>query len=85
MAGYDKARHRRTGIASVPLGILGTPEMTGVGGDRASGAAVRLCQIVLFAAAGTVGTASQAEAALYYWSDFNPGYFQPPSVMPQRW
>jgi lipoprotein-anchoring transpeptidase ErfK/SrfK len=59
--------------------------MTSVGGHRASGAAVRLCQIVLFAAAGAVGTGSQAEAALYYWSDFNPGYFQPPPAMPQRW
>jgi lipoprotein-anchoring transpeptidase ErfK/SrfK len=60
--------------------------MTCVGGQKATGAAARLCQMVVFAAAGIVGATSQAEAALYYWSDFNPGYYyQPRPVVPQRW
>lgn len=59
--------------------------MTRVGGHKASGAAVKLCQIVVLAAAGAIGTAPQAEAALYYWSDFDPGYYQPRPVMPPRW
>ena len=28
-------------------------------------------------AAGAIGAASQAEAALYYWSDYDPGYSRP--------
>jgi lipoprotein-anchoring transpeptidase ErfK/SrfK len=60
--------------------------MTRVGGQKATGAAAKLCQIVVLAAAGIVGTPPQAEAALYYWSDFNPGYYyQPRPFAPQRW
>jgi lipoprotein-anchoring transpeptidase ErfK/SrfK len=60
--------------------------MTRVGGQKATGAAAKLCQIVVFAAAGIIGAPPQAEAALYYWSDFNPGYYyQPRSFAPQRW
>jgi lipoprotein-anchoring transpeptidase ErfK/SrfK len=59
--------------------------MTGVSGHRASGAAVKLCQIVVLAAAGAIGTTSQAQAALYYWSDFDPGYYQPRPMVSQRW
>src|ERR1700730_6786463 len=59
--------------------------MTRVGGQKATGAAARLCQIVVFSAAGIVGATSQADAALYYWSDFNPGYYyQPRPFAPQR-
>jgi lipoprotein-anchoring transpeptidase ErfK/SrfK len=59
--------------------------MTRVGGRKATGAAARLCQIVVFSAAGIVGATSQADAALYYWSDFNPGYYyQPRPFAPQR-
>ena len=36
-------------------------------------------------AAGAIGSASQAEAALYYWSDSEPGYWRPgPTVQPRR-
>jgi lipoprotein-anchoring transpeptidase ErfK/SrfK len=60
--------------------------MTRVGGLKATGATAKLCQIVVFAAAGIIGAPPQAEAALYYWSDFNPGYYyQPRSFAPQRW
>ncbi|GAC1331746.1 MAG: L,D-transpeptidase family protein [Bradyrhizobium sp.] len=60
--------------------------MTRVGGPKSTGAAAKLCQIVVFAAAGIIGAPPQAEAALYYWSDFNPGYYyQPRPFAPQRW
>ncbi|HTB03790.1 MAG TPA: L,D-transpeptidase family protein [Bradyrhizobium sp.] len=35
-------------------------------------------------AAGAIGTASQAEAALYYWSDSDSGYSRPGPAAPQR-
>jgi lipoprotein-anchoring transpeptidase ErfK/SrfK len=36
-------------------------------------------------AAGAIGAASQAEAALYYWSNYyDPGYYQPGPTFPQR-
>jgi lipoprotein-anchoring transpeptidase ErfK/SrfK len=59
--------------------------MTGVGGLKAKGAAAKLCQMVAFAAAGIIGAPPQAEAALYYWSDFNPGYYYQPRPFAPRW
>jgi lipoprotein-anchoring transpeptidase ErfK/SrfK len=47
--------------------------MTGVDGHRA---AVRLWRVAVLTAAGAVAAASQADAALYYWSDSEPGYSQ---------
>jgi lipoprotein-anchoring transpeptidase ErfK/SrfK len=42
-------------------------------------------RIVLLTAAGTIGTASQASAALYYWPDSDSGFSQaPPPVQPVR-
>jgi lipoprotein-anchoring transpeptidase ErfK/SrfK len=42
-------------------------------------------RIALLAAAGAIGTASQANAVLYYWSDSDPGFSQaPPPVQPVR-
>ena len=43
----------------------------------------RLWRIAVLAAAGAVGTVSQAEAALYYWSDSDAGYYRPGST-PRR-
>jgi len=40
----------------------------------------RLWRIAVLAAAGAVGTVSQAEAALYYWSDSDAGYYRPGST-----
>jgi lipoprotein-anchoring transpeptidase ErfK/SrfK len=37
----------------------------------------RLWRIAVLAAAGAVGSVSQAEAALYYWSDSDAGYYRP--------
>ena len=44
----------------------------------------RFWQIAVLTAAGAFGSASQAEAALYYWSDYDPGYSQPATAPPQR-
>src|ERR1700730_1802339 len=43
----------------------------------------RLWQIAVLTAAGAIGAASQAEAALYYW-DADPGYYRPGPTVPQR-
>ena len=40
----------------------------------------RLWRIAVLAAAGAVGSVSQAEAALYYWSDSDAGYYRPGST-----
>jgi lipoprotein-anchoring transpeptidase ErfK/SrfK len=44
----------------------------------------RLWRIAVLTAAGAIGAASQAEAALYYWSDSEPGFSRPAPAVPQR-
>jgi len=44
----------------------------------------RLWRIALLTAAGALGTAARAEAALYYWSDSDSGYYRPGPIVPQR-
>jgi lipoprotein-anchoring transpeptidase ErfK/SrfK len=45
----------------------------------------RLWRVAVVTAAGTIGTASYAQAALYYWSDSDGGYSRPgPPVQPPR-
>ncbi len=44
----------------------------------------RFWQIAALTAAGAIATTSHAEAALYYWSDYDPGYYRPVPVAPQR-
>jgi lipoprotein-anchoring transpeptidase ErfK/SrfK len=58
--------------------------MTGVSGHSVFGATRRLWRIAALSAAGAIGAASQAEATLYYWSDQDPGYYQPAPTAPQR-
>ncbi len=59
--------------------------MTGVGGHGASGATEKLWRIAILTAVGAVGTASQAQAAAYYWSDTDSGYSRPgPTVQNPR-
>jgi lipoprotein-anchoring transpeptidase ErfK/SrfK len=41
-------------------------------------------RIAALTAAGAVGATSHAEAALYYWSDFQPGYSRPMPAVSQR-
>jgi lipoprotein-anchoring transpeptidase ErfK/SrfK len=59
-----------------------------VSGRRISTRAVsaeRFWQIAILTAAGTLGAVSRADAALYYWQDSDPGYFQPaPTEQPRR-
>ena len=50
-----------------------------MGGHRiftADIATERFWQIAVLTAAGAIGLASQAEAARYYWPDYEPGFFQ---------
>ena len=45
----------------------------------------RFWQIAALTAAGAIGSASQAEAALFYWGDSEPGFYRPgPIVQPRR-
>src|SRR6266403_2166106 len=46
----------------------------------------RLWRIALLTLAGATGTASEADAAAYYWSGYDPSYyyFQPPPTVLQR-
>jgi lipoprotein-anchoring transpeptidase ErfK/SrfK len=55
--------------------------MTGAG---ASGTSGNLWRIAVLTAAGAIGSASQAEAALYYWSDSDGGYSRPGPTVQQR-
>jgi lipoprotein-anchoring transpeptidase ErfK/SrfK len=58
--------------------------MIRVGGPGASVATGWLWRVAILAAAATIGTASQTEAALYDWSDSDPGVSQPGPTVPQR-
>jgi lipoprotein-anchoring transpeptidase ErfK/SrfK len=61
-------------------------KMVRVGGHGTSAGTGRLWRIALFALAGAISTASGAEAAAYYWSGYDPGYYYylPPPAVPQR-
>ena len=60
--------------------------MIGVGGHGASVGTGRLWRIVLLTLAGAIGTAPEADAAGYYWSGYDPGYYYylPAPTVPQR-
>jgi lipoprotein-anchoring transpeptidase ErfK/SrfK len=58
--------------------------MIRVGGHGAATTTGRLWRIAVLTAAGAVGATSQAEAALYYWSDSDSGYSRPSHQAPQR-
>jgi lipoprotein-anchoring transpeptidase ErfK/SrfK len=53
------------------------------GGHGASGATKKLWRIAVLTAAGAIGTASHAEAAIYYWSDSDSGYSRPGPTVPR--
>jgi lipoprotein-anchoring transpeptidase ErfK/SrfK len=45
----------------------------------------RFWQIAILTAAGSFGAGSPAEAALYYWPDYDPSYYRPaPPMQPRR-
>ena len=58
--------------------------MIRVGVQRTATVTGRLCRVAVLTAAGAVGATSQAEAALYYWSDSDSGYSRPGHQAPQR-
>lgn len=49
--------------------------MNSVNGSRFSATPARLWQVAILTAAGAIGTASQADAAFYYWSDYSDGSY----------
>ena len=53
-------------------------------GEHRAAVTGRLWRIAVLAAAGAIGSAAQAEAALFYWSDSESGYSRPGPAMPQR-
>jgi lipoprotein-anchoring transpeptidase ErfK/SrfK len=57
-----------------------------VGGHGASVGTGRLWRIVLLTLAGAIGTASEADAATYFWSGYDPSYYYnlPAPAVPQR-
>jgi lipoprotein-anchoring transpeptidase ErfK/SrfK len=65
--------------------------MNSVNGSRCSAAPTRLWQVAILTAAGAIGTASQAEAAFYYYSDYPDGaygrqvrHLEEPRLKPQK-
>ncbi|WP_298880417.1 L,D-transpeptidase family protein [uncultured Bradyrhizobium sp.] len=65
--------------------------MNSVNGSPFSATPARLWQVAILAAAGAIGTASQAEAAFYYYSDYSDGsytrqqrYIEEPRLRPQK-
>jgi lipoprotein-anchoring transpeptidase ErfK/SrfK len=59
----------------VRVGVLGVHRVLGAG---------QLWRVALLTAAGAVGATAQAEAALYYWSDSDTGYYRPGPTAPQK-
>jgi lipoprotein-anchoring transpeptidase ErfK/SrfK len=67
------------------MAIAEDSKMVRVGGHGASVGTGRLWRIALLTLAGAIGTASEADAALYYWSGYDSGYYYlPPPTVPQR-
>jgi lipoprotein-anchoring transpeptidase ErfK/SrfK len=59
--------------------------MIRVSGPRAAIATKRLWQTAILTAAGAIGVTSHAQAALYYWSDSEPGVSRSdPAAQPRR-
>ena len=65
--------------------------MNSVNGSPFSAAPARLWQVAILAAAGAIGTASQAEAAFYYYPDYSDGSYgrqerrpEEPRLKPQK-
>jgi lipoprotein-anchoring transpeptidase ErfK/SrfK len=49
--------------------------MNSVNGSRFSATPARLWQVAILTAAGAIGTANQADAAFYYWTDYSDGSY----------
>src|SRR5438876_448098 len=60
-------------------------KMIRVGRHKASVDTGRLWRIALLTLAGAISTASKADAAVYYWPGYDPGYYYLPApTVPQR-
>src|SRR6202048_2495977 len=64
--------------------MAGDSTMTRVSGHGKAVVTGRLWRIAILTAAGPLGAASAAEAALYYWSDSEPGFSRPAPAVSQR-
>lgn len=58
--------------------------MTRVSGHGAPILTGNFFRVAILTAAGVIGTTSQADAALYYWSDYEPGFSQGRPAAPPR-
>jgi lipoprotein-anchoring transpeptidase ErfK/SrfK len=58
--------------------------MMHVNGHGAAVVAERLWRVAILTAAGAIGLTSQAEAAIYYWQNSDPGLSRPVLTVPQR-
>ena len=58
--------------------------MIRVRGHRDTVVAERLWRLAILTAAGAIGVASQAEGAIFYWQNSDPGFSQPAPTIPPR-
>ena len=58
--------------------------MVRVRGHRDTVVAERLWRVAILTAAGAIGVASQAEGAIFYWQNSDPGFSQPAPTIPLR-
>jgi lipoprotein-anchoring transpeptidase ErfK/SrfK len=58
--------------------------MMRVRGHRDTVVAERLWRLAILTAAGAIGVASQAESAIFYWQNSDPGFSQPAPTIPLR-
>jgi lipoprotein-anchoring transpeptidase ErfK/SrfK len=58
--------------------------MMRVRGHRDTVVAERLWRVVILTTAGAIGVASQAEGAIFYWQNSDPGFSQPAPTIPLR-
>ena len=58
--------------------------MMRVRGHRDTVVAERLWRVAILTTAGAIGVASQAEGAIFYWQDSDPGFSQPAPTIPLR-
>ncbi len=58
--------------------------MMRVSGRGAAVVAERIWRLAILTAAGAIGVASQAEAAIYYWQNSDPAVSRPEPTVPQR-
>src|SRR6478672_8760661 len=77
----------RLASATTPGLEAGISRNLRVSGHRisiANAATGRFRQLAVLTAASMIGSASQADAALFYWQDSDPGYYRPVQPLPQR-